>query len=175
MNFELYFSTPAALGCIVPNAPNNGRLVSSTDDFVKFLCDPSHIFPDTLLGSRTLYCTERNTWDNSLPNCIGMLAIIANRMCWLLETPQFLGLGFVFLRLNFGFFPLRYHCIFMSFYTLFLWFSCSLFFGCNTLLCILLYKLLLLLSICDFSANKKRSVVTCDWTVSEFRLFSMIW
>lgn len=61
-----------AHGCIVPSPPKYGRLVSQTEDSIKFLCNPSFIFPDTFLGSRTLYCTDRNTWDNSLPDCVGM-------------------------------------------------------------------------------------------------------
>lgn len=65
-----YFYT--AHGCILPTAPNNGQLISKTDDTVKFLCDPSYIFPDTFQSSRTLYCTDRNTWHDSLPNCVGM-------------------------------------------------------------------------------------------------------
>lgn len=52
----------------------NGRLVLQTDDTLKFECDPSFVFPDTILGSRTLYCTDRNTWDTSLPDCVGMFS-----------------------------------------------------------------------------------------------------
>lgn len=75
------------MGCIVPAAPKNGRLVLQTDDktTLKFQCDPSYVFPDTILGSRTLYCTDRNTWDTSLPDCVGMFTFsdyhAASRVC----------------------------------------------------------------------------------------------
>lgn len=75
-SFHFIF-TYTAHGCILPTAPNNGRLVSKTDDSVKFLCDPSFVFPDTGQCSRTLYCTDRNTWHDSLPNCVGMLATVS--------------------------------------------------------------------------------------------------
>lgn len=84
------------IGCIVPTPPKYGHLVSQNEDSVKFLCQPSFVFPDTFLGSRTLYCTDRNTWDNSLPDCVGMLAIIANRVCSnCLKRLQFLALAFI--------------------------------------------------------------------------------
>ena len=100
--FPFYYSHTAH-GCILPTAPNNGRLVAKTDDSVKFLCDPSFIFPDTFQSSRTLYCTDRNTWHDSLPNCVGMFATeslslfrsLANRNI-LFETLQFLDLAYVF-------------------------------------------------------------------------------
>lgn len=69
-----YTRTHTALGCIVPTAPKNGQLVLQTDDTLKFQCDPSYVFPDTISGSRTLYCTDRNTWDISLPDCVGMFS-----------------------------------------------------------------------------------------------------
>lgn len=56
----------------MPTAPKNGQLVLKADDMLKFECDPSYVFPDTILRSRTLYCTDRNTWDTSLPDCVGM-------------------------------------------------------------------------------------------------------
>lgn len=69
--------TCTAHGCILPTAPNNGQLISKTDDSVVFLCDPSYVFPDTIQSSRTLFCTDRNTWHDSLPNCVGMLTDLA--------------------------------------------------------------------------------------------------
>lgn len=63
-----------AMGCIVPSAPQNGRLVLQTEDTLKFQCDPSFVFPDTIQGSRTLFCTDRNIWDTSLPDCVGMFS-----------------------------------------------------------------------------------------------------
>lgn len=66
------FSPKSALGCIEPTPPLRGRLVYKTNNTMKYLCDINHIFPDTLLNERELFCTTRNTWNNSLPNCIGM-------------------------------------------------------------------------------------------------------
>lgn len=113
--FPFYYSHTAH-GCILPTAPNNGRLVAKTDDSVKFLCDPSFIFPDTFQSSRTLYCTDRNTWHDSLPNCVGMFATeslslfrsFANRNL-LFEALQFLDLAYVLSVCSFFFF--FFHCL----------------------------------------------------------------
>lgn len=60
------------MGCIEPPEPGYGRLVYKTNDSVKFLCDPSYVFPDTINPERELVCTVRNTWNRNLPDCVGM-------------------------------------------------------------------------------------------------------
>lgn len=65
-----------ALGCLIPAPPLNGRLVYKTELTAKYICDPAYVFPDTAVHSRELSCTSRNTWDKSLPDCIGMYKYI---------------------------------------------------------------------------------------------------
>lgn len=116
-NLHLFVFIYTAHGCILPTAPNNGRLVSKTDDSVKFLCDLSYVFPDTILGSRTLYCTERNTWDNSLPNCVGMLVMIWSSLiecvdyfkrCSFLILPNFRSFQLLYLKTVLPYWSLLY-------------------------------------------------------------------
>lgn len=70
---HLYLILIIALGCITPPIPQHATLSYRTENKVKFLCDPSYVFPDTAVNSRELICTARHTWDNILPNCIGIL------------------------------------------------------------------------------------------------------
>lgn len=65
-----------ALGCLTPAPPLNGRLVYKTEYIAKYICDPAFVFPDTAVHSRELSCTSRNTWDKSLPDCVGTYALL---------------------------------------------------------------------------------------------------
>lgn len=88
MFISFYLYLIIALGCITPPIPQHATLSYRTENKVKFLCDPSYVFPDTAVNSRELICTARHTWDNILPNCIGILtfySLFLNVLCFILK------------------------------------------------------------------------------------------
>lgn len=59
-----------AIGCITPPAPHGGYLAWRQGAQAYFMCCVGHEFPN---GQRqlTLNCLQANTWDKTVPECIG--------------------------------------------------------------------------------------------------------
>ncbi|KAG5681708.1 hypothetical protein PVAND_011118 [Polypedilum vanderplanki] len=60
-----------AIGCIVPQIPENVKLVSRLENLLRFNCEPNHVHPDTSQSERTLICINE-AWNDTLTKCVAL-------------------------------------------------------------------------------------------------------
>lgn len=67
------------VGCPTPATPLLGYLVHRTGPTAQFKCCKDHLFHDTLVDSRTLFCLRGHTWNDTVPEtCTPRLSLFPN-------------------------------------------------------------------------------------------------